>query len=319
MNAIRELDTHIEVFTDNKDTIKNIDKLLSALRPGHEFEPRFRMGSTDGRTRFYKTQRMEGGILFIVSRGFKERLLNNIKFDSISLKEEKHLTKEDKKVLKNIISSLPFKPRDYQLKAVLNMIKKSFYFPSMCTGSGKSLVAYLTLRFFYEKGLKSILLVPTISLTEQMFGDFKDYNAPEEFLADIKLIGGENTDKDLNKPLVIGTYQSLVKVRNAMKNYDVILTDECLHPDTLIKSEKGNIPIKHIKSGDRVYTVNELSGDIELKEVIKVHKNISKNHMYELETDEGIIKITGNHKVFTKRGWVRADDLLIGDDIISCK
>ena len=96
----------------------------------------------------------------------------------------------------------------------------------MCTGSGKSLVAYLLIRFLYEKGYKGILLVPTISLVSQMYGDFKDYNAPEEFLKDIKLIGGENNEKSLNSPIVIGTYQSLVKVRKDMKSYDFILVDE---------------------------------------------------------------------------------------------
>jgi len=319
MTAIRELDNEIQVFTNKRDIIKKIDNLLSALRPGYEYEPRYQSGATDGRTRFYSTKRMEGGILFIISRGFKERLLKNIKFDSIDIKKDKTLEPEDKKIIKDIVKSLPFKPREYQLKAVLNMIRKSYYLPSMCTGSGKSLVAYITLRYFYEKGLKGILLVPTISLVSQMFGDFKDYQAPEKFLNDIKLIGGENNDKTLNKPLVIGTYQSLVKVREDMKSYDYILTDECLHPDTLIKTERGSIAIKHIKPGDKVYTINEDNENIELKEVVKVHKNLSKESMYEIETDEETIRITGNHKVLTKRGWIRVDTVMEGDDIISYK
>lgn len=224
ITAIRELDTHLEIFTNDRNNIKKIDSILSALRPGHEFEPRFQSGISDGRTRFYETKKVEGGLLFIVSRGFKQRLLDNIIFNITELKSDEDPL--DKELLKKNISTLPFKPRDYQLKAVLGFIKKPFYFPSMCTGSGKSLVAYLTFRYLYEKNLKGILLVPTISLTEQMYGDFKDYGAPEEFLNNIRLIGGDNNEKTLDKPIIIGTYQSLVKIRNEMSRYDYILVDE---------------------------------------------------------------------------------------------
>jgi len=227
LTAIRELENQIEIFTNDRKTILKIDDLLSALRPGHEYEPRFQAGSTDGKTRFYKTKRMEGGVLFSISRGFKKKLLDNIYFDSIDVKKLPKFSKEDKEILKSIISELPFRPRSYQLKAVAEFIRRPFYFPSMCTGSGKSLVAYLTMRFFYEKNMKGILLVPTISLTFQMYDDFKDYHAPENFINSIKLIGGENKDKTLNSQLIIGTYQSLVKVHMNMKNYDFILTDEC--------------------------------------------------------------------------------------------
>jgi len=226
ITAIRELENHIEILTNKSEDIKNLDRLLSALRPGHEYEPRFQSGASDGRTRFYQTQKMERGVLFIIPRGFKKRLLDNISFDSSSLLPPDKISEEDKEILKSIINTLPFKPRKYQLKSVIQFIENHNYLASMCTGSGKSLVAYLTMRFFYERGMKGILLVPTISLTMQMYGDFKDYNAPESFLENIKLVGGENNDKELNKPLIIGTYQSLVKVRENMKSYNFILTDE---------------------------------------------------------------------------------------------
>ena len=53
----------------------------------------------------------------------------------------------------------------------------------------------------------------------------------------------------------------------------------------------------------------------EFKPIIKVHKNISNEQMYRITTSKGAINITGNHKVKTQRGWVRADELNLKDEI----
>jgi len=82
------------------------------------------------------------------------------------------------------------------------------------------------LRYFYDNNIKTILVVPTIGLTSQMFQDFKDYNAPEHFINDIKLIGGDNTCKKLDQPLVISTWQSLQNIINDVAIFDAILVDE---------------------------------------------------------------------------------------------
>jgi superfamily II DNA or RNA helicase len=227
--AFRELEYHLEIFTDSKDTKLKIDKLLSAFEENYENIPRYQSGKWDGKKRFYSTKIVKtGGVLFNISKGFKQRLLDNIDFDDIMLLPEDKPSKEQRlKFLRKILKELPFKARKYQLEAFMKFTENTNYFGSMCTSSGKSLVAYLVLRYYWEKGKKSILLVPTISLTMQMEGDFKDYNAPKDFLDNIKLIGGDNIDKDLTHSIVIGTYQSLVKVTHQMDDYDVILTDEC--------------------------------------------------------------------------------------------
>jgi len=225
MTVLRETESHLEVFTDNKEVKHKIDDLLSAYEPGHEMTPRYQSGRWDGKKRFYETKLVKtGGLFFIIEKGFLQRLLDNITFDEIELDEI--IEVDYMEYLKRVLPELPFKPYKHQLKAFVQMVNNKRYFASMCTSSGKSLVAYLTLRYFWEHHKKSVLIVPVVSLTEQMFNDFKEYNAPDDFLNDIKLIGGDNIDKNLTHNIIIGTYQSLIKVTHQMDSYDIILNDE---------------------------------------------------------------------------------------------
>ena len=43
------------------------------------------------------------------------------------------------------------------------------------TASGKSLIIYALTRYYQMAGLKTLILVPTTSLVEQMYSDFEDY------------------------------------------------------------------------------------------------------------------------------------------------
>ena len=225
MTALKEHETHLDIFTNDKKVIKKLDEVLKAKRPGADHEPKVQMGQDDGYTRFYKATNYKDGKYFRVNRGFLSTISNAIIFNQADYLPKIQVG-DRLEFLKRIIPTLPFKPRKYQLQAFMKFTENRMYFASMCTSSGKSLVAYLTLLYFWENNFKSILLVPTISLTLQMQNDFSEYLAPQKFLDDIKLIGGEFTDKKLDKSIVIGTYQSLIKVTEFMSNYDVILTDE---------------------------------------------------------------------------------------------
>lgn len=101
---------------------------------------------------------------------------------------------------------------------------------------------------------------------------------------------------------------------------NVLIVDECLHPDTEITLSDGSFKkIKDIEIGDLVKTINETSGDIEIKPVVKLHRNLNKGkQMYEIEMENGdILKITGNHKVKLLNGdWKKVEDLSEEDEIL---
>lgn len=100
----------------------------------------------------------------------------------------------------------------------------------------------------------------------------------------------------------------------------VLIVDECLHPDTEITlSDNTNKKIKDVVIGDMVKTINEKTGIIEDKPVVKLHHNLNKgSQMYKVEMENGdILKITGNHKVKLVDGtWKKVEDLNEEDDIL---
>lgn len=90
--------------------------------------------------------------------------------------------------------------------------------------SGKSLVIYMLLRYFRSQNKKCLVLVPTIDLTSQLSGDCVAYNASEDFMNEIQLIGGEFKTKEIQKPIVFSTWQSAQK--SDMTSFDIVITDE---------------------------------------------------------------------------------------------
>jgi hypothetical protein len=100
----------------------------------------------------------------------------------------------------------------------------------------------------------------------------------------------------------------------------VLIVDECLHPDTEITLyDESTKKIKDIEIGDLVKTINEETGLIENKPVVKLHHNLNKGtQMYEIEMNNGdILKITGNHKVKLIDGsWKKVEDLKEEDEIL---
>lgn len=187
--------------------------------------------------------------------------------------------------------------------------------------SGKSLTIALMAEFFRQNNMKGILLVPNINLLTQFKNDIKDYNLIDLY-EDTHVIGGGQTERHFNNSLTISTWQSLQDLSMVnLDELDYVICDECLHPDTLITTIEGDKKIIDIKPGDIVLTINEETKEREWKKVIKRHKNlgISRNEkMLNIKMEDGReLKITGNHKVQTQRGWVRADELTVDDDIIS--
>lgn len=100
--------------------------------------------------------------------------------------------------------------------------------------SGKSMNIYLTIRYLLEKyNFKCLLVVPSVTLVNQMEADFKEYNwkNSEEFVD--KLYSGQKLS---NKPILISTWQSLMnKGRDFLGEFDAVLIDEChsLSDDTM--------------------------------------------------------------------------------------
>ena len=116
-----------------------------------------------------------------------------------------------------------YKPRDYQIEYIKNALKNRRSLSLSPTSSGKSLIIYLIQQHYYQTfGLRTLIIVPTISLVHQMSGDFVDYGCED----DIYTIQG-GVDKNTKAPIVISTWQSLIKQpKDWFRQFGVVMGDE---------------------------------------------------------------------------------------------
>lgn len=89
----------------------------------------------------------------------------------------------------------------------------------------------------------------------------------------------------------------------------------CIAKGQLILTEMGPKPIEEIQVGDRVWSFNLESKEPELKMVTNSLQS-SKEEIVELETENGILRMSLDHPVYTKRGWVKAADLNEEDEVL---
>lgn len=86
--------------------------------------------------------------------------------------------------------------------------------------------------------------------------------------------------------------------------------NHCLVGNTLITTEKGKVKIKDVKIGDKVLTRKGY------KKVLWSGVSDRDRDVYKVITNKGKYLIgTDNHKVYTQRGFVRIDNLEIGDKL----
>ena len=194
--------------------------------PGMQFMPAVRNKFWDGKIRLFnaQTKRIYSGLLHHVQKFCEERDYN-LEIDPAYADAEFSIA-EAKQFTDGL--NLPFEVRDYQLDAFAHAIKKKRALMLSPTASGKSLIIYLIVRYliqkiFFAKGdTRALIIVPTISLVQQMAGDFKSYGYEEE----CHLITA-GVDKETDQDVVISTWQSIHKMpKKWFEQFDLVIGDE---------------------------------------------------------------------------------------------
>jgi len=194
--------------------------------PGMQFMPAVRNKFWDGKIRLFNPQnkKIYAGLLPHVEKFAEERGYNLI-VDPVFADDEFSLA-EAKQFTKNL--NLPFEVRDYQLDAFAHAIKKRRSLMLSPTASGKSLIiylitAYLMTRMYNTNGTgRTLIIVPTVSLVQQMAGDFKSYG----YNNNIHCITA-GVDKETTEDVVISTWQSIHKMpKKWFEQFDLVIGDE---------------------------------------------------------------------------------------------
>lgn len=89
---------------------------------------------------------------------------------------------------------------------------------------------------------------------------------------------------------------------------DTIISDECFLADTIVDGKK----IQDIKVGDTVRSING-KGEIEYRKVTRIIKKPRPQVLTDIKIGDKHLISTRNHRHLTQRGWVRAEEIKIGD------
>ena len=90
----------------------------------------------------------------------------------------------------------------------------------------------------------------------------------------------------------------------------------CFPAGTLIQTENGLRPIEDIKIDDKVWSFNEKTKEISLKEVLQIMEK-ETDATIQITLDNEIVETTAEHPFYTEEGWKDAADLQAGDRIVS--
>jgi len=203
----------------DKGTAQEISDYFTFEVPGAKFMPAYRNKYWDGKIRLFNvnTRQIYAGLhkhieQFCEERDYTLEGINDLyTLDSIStIEAEEHF------------SSLPIKPRDYQIGAFAHAIRTSRAMILSPTASGKSLIIYMLCK--YLSGRK-LIIVPTTSLVYQMNTDFLEYSENQHNHSTHLIMSGQ--DKNADAEIFISTWQSIYKMPKKWFNqFDVVIGDE---------------------------------------------------------------------------------------------
>ena len=210
-------DVFMKVHCDD-GLARDLYDFFSFTVPNAKFMPSYKKKFWDGKVRLFsiKTNQIYVGLLpyvdeFCRERGYDFEGISNVIGEKTDIKFDlkKYFMKEYK---------LPFEPRDYQMEAVETTLKYGRQLLLSPTASGKSLIIYLLARWYNKK---TVIIVPTTSLVEQMTKDFKEYGYDKDIC---KIYSGQPV---FDADITITTWQSFSKApKDVMQSFDVVVGDE---------------------------------------------------------------------------------------------
>ena len=196
--------------------------------PGFKFMPAYRSRMWDGKIRLFSpgTGQIYVGLLSYVKK-FCEQ--NNLEYTiEKDVEDDRNIVRSD---VRNFVRSLKpktkgksIKVRDYQIQAVHHALSRNRCLLVSPTASGKSLIIYTLVRYYHMMGLKTLILVPTTSLVEQMYSDFEDYGWSSGTYCQ-RVYQGH--DRKVTKDVVISTWQSIYKMpKKYFEDFGCVIGDE---------------------------------------------------------------------------------------------
>jgi superfamily II DNA or RNA helicase len=310
----------LKLSSTDSGVLRELSEHFTFFAEGYKFVPSYRNKLWDGRIRLYntKTSTLPYGLLFDVLKFAQTRSYEVVLDDEIVSRippsaDELHAFAKSLKIMGG---SNQITPRDYQLNAYSHACSEGRSLVISPTGSGKSLIIYLTVRWFLEHHDESVLIVvPTTSLVEQMTKDFADYSSQDESFdseQEIHKIYSGKEKHDFNSRIVITTWQSAVTCpKSWFSRYGMVVGDEA----HLFKAKSLNtIMAACVNASYRIGTTGTLDGSTCNERVLvgnfgPTHKVITTKELIDNDTlaDLKIKCIVLNHNDELKKSVSKMD------------
>ena len=298
ISKVNEVYLQLEV---DEDISREISDYFTFEVPGAKFMPQFRNRMWDGKIRMFSPHngRIYVGLLpYIKEYCTKKSIPYTIEEGVENVRNViRENVREFAESLRPTSRGKPIQFRDYQIDAIWHAIKSNRCLLLSPTASGKSLIIYTLIRYYHMMNLKTLILVPTTSLVEQMYSDFIDYGWEDKNLH--RVYAG--MDKGSKKPVVISTWQSIYKLhRPYFAQYGCIIGDEAhlfkAKSLTDIMAKSGEVKYRFGLTGtlDGTQThrlvLEGLFGQV--KKIITTKELINRGTLAELEIDCIVLKHT---------------------------
>ena len=210
------------------DIQREISEFFTFYVPGYKFMPAFRNRMWDGKIRLFsqKTKEIYFGLYPYIKAFAEERGYNIVAGKDVEIDN-----KVDKETVTKFSNSLgqKFEARDYQIDAIYHSLKRNRALLVSPTASGKSFIIYSLIRYYShlikdDDNNRTLLIVPTTSLVEQMYADFESYGWNVKKYCH-RLYSGYSNQTD--KKVLISTWQSLYKLpKEYFKQFGCVFGDE---------------------------------------------------------------------------------------------
>lgn len=228
---------YYKIQTDGR-TLNKIKTYFSMRAPGFIFNPLYKNGLWNGFISLIKNDYLPSGLLEDLRKYAAD---NNL---SLFISGEETSTNLSPEYLDEVINNItlsdmnkktkeviPIKLRDYQLEAVKLCINNKHQLIISNTSTGKTLMMYMVVRVLQQAitfDKKMLMIVPSISLVDQMYDDFVNYSRLNGWkVEDYCTKMHSKVKPDFNKQILITTWQSLMdKDDKFFKEYEVVFLDE---------------------------------------------------------------------------------------------
>ena len=230
---VRKLNhSNLQIESDS-GIAQELNEFFSFYVPGYKFMPAYRSRMWDGKIRLFqlRDRTLPAGLFYHLSdfcdnRGY---IIQTETSDYGAPDDRNRITPSDLSIFLNGIN-LPFDPRPYQFECIGEALTRKRAILLSPTGSGKSFIIYLILRYYLDlirenEHTKVLIIVPTTSLVEQMYSDFAEYGFDVEKNVH-RIYSGK--DKSTEKDIVISTWQSVHRLQKVwFEQFGCVFGDEC--------------------------------------------------------------------------------------------